>query len=177
MSKNIIIVCMILGLLVFAQSVGAQTTYYYELTYGYSNRDSGYRNAVDMDDWLERGHASVTASPAYSEGVRLTAWASKEGETYEPGLASAIYYFAVPRWARYLKITVRYKDIARNDQIAGRLWIKSAERGTEGPSEAEGEAPLYGDTFVLRSDRISETIMVPSSRHVEADSMEMHMVA
>jgi len=177
MKRNLIIVgCMILGLLLFAQSVGAQARYDYEVAYGNSSRDSGYRNAVDMDDWLERGHASVTESHLFSEGIRLTAWASEKTGTYEPGLASAIYYFTVPGWAQYLKISIRYKDAAQDDKIAGRLWIKSAENDMRDKTGADEEAPFYGDTFVLRSERLSETITVPSSRHMENGTIEMHIV-
>jgi len=174
MAKNIIIGCMMLSLLICAQSaVGAQ--YDYELAYGSSSRDSGFREAVAMDDWLERGRAAVTESPVFPDGIRLTAWEGKD--TYEPGLASAIYYFEVPRWAQYLKITVQYRDAARDDTIAGRLWIKSADRDKYEALGAEEEAPMYGDTFVLRTERTSETIIVPRNRHVEDDTVEMHIVA
>ncbi|MCJ7663782.1 MAG: hypothetical protein MUO24_06030, partial [Desulfobacterales bacterium] len=177
MKRNLIIIgCMILGLLVCAQSGGAQAQYDYALAYGYSNRDAGYRDAVNMDDWLERGHASVVESPLFSEGIRLTAWASEEEGTYEPGLASAIYYFTVPRGAQYLKITIRYKDAAQDDKIAGRLWIKSTENDMRGKTGAGEEALFYGDTFALRSERLSETITVPSDRHVENSTIEMHVV-
>ena len=177
MKKNLIIICcMILGLFVSAQTVAANARYDYELAYGYSSRDPGYRNAVDMDDWLERGHASVTESSLFSEGIRLTAWASEKEGAYEPGLASAIYYFTVPRRAQYLKIIIRYKDAAQDDKIAGRLWIKSAENDMRGKTGADEEALFYGDTFVLRSERLSETITVPSDRHVENGTIEMHVV-
>jgi hypothetical protein len=178
MRRNVIIVgCMILGLFVSAHTVVAQVRYSYELTDGYGIRDSGYRSAVDMDDWLERGRASVTESPLFSEGVRLTAWAGEGGGTYEPGLASAIYYVTVPRWAHYLRISIRYKDAARDDTIAGRLWIKSTEEGIRGQIEPGAEAPFYGDTFILRSERESETITLPANRHVENATLEMHIVA
>jgi hypothetical protein len=174
MVKKIIIGCMMLGLLLCVQSaVGAQ--YDYELAYGSSYRDSSFRQAVEMDDWLERGRAAVSESPVFPDGVRLTAWGGEDG--YEPGLASAIYYFKVPRWAQYLKITIQYRDASRDDAIAGRLWIKSADRDQYEALGVGEEAPLYGDTFVLRSERNSETIIVPRSRHVEYDTVEMHIVA
>jgi hypothetical protein len=174
MAKNIIIGCMMLGILVSAQSaVGVQ--YDYELAYGSSSRDSGFREAVAMDDWLERGRAAVSESPIFPDGVRLTAWGGEDA--YEPGLASAIYYFKVPRWAQYLKITIQYRDASRDDTIAGRLWIKSADRDQYEALGPDEEAPLYGDTFILRSERTSETIIVPRSRHVEDDTVEMHIVA
>ncbi|MCJ7664328.1 MAG: hypothetical protein MUO24_08815, partial [Desulfobacterales bacterium] len=92
------------------------------------------------------------------------------------GLASAIYYFTIPRWAQYLKITIRYKDAAQDDKIAGRLWIKSTGNDMRGKTGADEEALFYGDTFVLRSERLSETIMVPSNRNVENSTIEMHIV-
>ncbi len=174
MTRNMIIGCLMLGLLVFAQSaVGSQ--YDYEHDYSYSSRDSGNRTAVDMDDWLERGRAAVTESTAFTDGIRLTAWGGADAD--EPGLASAIYYFPVPRWAQYLKITIRYRDEAQDDSIAGRLWIKSADRDKYEVLDADEEAPLYGDTFVLRSERSTETITVPSNRHVDGGMVEMHIVA
>jgi hypothetical protein len=174
MAKNIIIGCMMFGILVLAQSaVGVQ--YDYELAYSPTSRDSGFREAVAMDDWLERGRAGVSESPVFPDGVRLTAWGGEDA--YEPGLASAIYYFKVPRWAQYLKITIQYHDASQDDTIAGRLWIKSADRDQYETLGAGEEAPLYGDTFVLRSERNSETIIVPRSRHVEDDTVEMHIVA
>jgi hypothetical protein len=174
MKKTIISGCMILGLLIFTQSaVAAQ--YDYELAYGYSGRDSWNRDAVEMDDWLERGRGAVTESPIFADGIRLTAWGGEE--TYEPGLASAIYCFSVPRWAQYLKISIRYRDTAQDDKIAGRLWIKSTENDMRGVTATDEEAPLYGDTFVLRSERSSETITVPTNRHVEDGRVEMHVVA
>jgi len=174
MKRNMIIGCMMLGLLVYAPSVGAQAQYDYDLAYGYNGRDSGYRNAVAMDDWLERGRAAVTESPVFPDGIRLTA---EGGEgTNEPGLASAIYYFTVPRGAQYLTISIRYTDAAKDDKIAGRLWIKSIDNDMRGEPGVGEEAPLYGDTFVLRSERSSETITVPTSRHVEGGTVEMHVV-
>jgi hypothetical protein len=174
MAKKIIIGCMMLGILVLAQSaIGVQ--YDYELSYSSSSRDSGLREALSMDDWLERGRAAVTESPVFPDGVRLTAWGGED--EYEPGLASAIYYFKVPRWAQYLKITIQYHDASRDDTIAGRLWIKSADRDQYETLGAGEEAPLYGDSFVLRSERNSETIIVPRGRHVEDDTVEMHIVA
>jgi hypothetical protein len=172
MAKHIIIGCITLGILVFAQSaIGAQ--YDYEIASSY--RDSGFREAVEMDDWLERGRAAVTESPVFPDGIRLTAWGG--ANAYEPGLASAIYYFKVPRWAQYLKITIQYRDATRDDAIAGRLWIKSTDRDQYEALGAGEESPLYGDTFVLRSDRTSETIIVARNRHVEDDMVEMHVVA
>ena len=117
----------------------------------------------------------MTESPVFSDGIRLTAWGG--AEAYEPGLASAIYYFPVPRWAQYLKIKIWYKDTAQDDTIAGRLWIKSIDDDMRGEIGAGEEAPFYGDTFVLRSERFTETITVPAGRHVEGSMVEMHIVA
>jgi len=177
MKRNFIInSCLIIALFLSAQIAAAQARNDYELAYGYSSRDSGYRSAVDMDDWLERGHASVTESPLFPEGIRLTASASEKGGQYEPGLASVIYYFTVPRWAQYLKISIRYKDAAQDDKIAGRLWIKSTDDSIRGRTEPGEAVPFYGDTFILRSERLSETITLSANRRVENGTVEMHIV-
>ena len=174
MNKKLITIgCMLLGLFIFTQSVEAR--YDYELAYGPSGRSSGFRSAADMDDWLERGRAAVTESPVFADGTRVTAWGGAKAD--EPGLASAIYYFSVPRWAQYLTINIRYRDTAQDDQIAARLWIKSSNNDMRGATGVGEEAPFYGDTFVLRSERSSESITVPTSRHVEGGMVEMHVVA
>jgi hypothetical protein len=173
MKRNLIIGCMIFGLLVCTQSVEAR--YDYELAYGQIGQSSGFRGAADMDDWLERGRAAVTESPVFADGTRITAWGGARAD--EPGLASAIYYFSVPRGAQYLTINIRYKDTAQDDTIAARLWIKSIDTDMRGTTGVGEEAPFYGDTFVLRSERSSESITVPTSRHVEGGMVEMHVVA
>ena len=165
----VIVGFVILGHLLLTQSVEAR--YDCELNY-YCGRD-----AADAEDWIERGRASVTDSPVFRDGIRLTARAVEVGEEFEPGLASAIYRFVVPEWAHYLKITVRYKDASRDDEVAGRLWIKTVDNEAQREIDPGEGTPFYGDSFVLRSDRTSETIYVPSRRHLEDGSLEMHIVA
>jgi hypothetical protein len=143
----------------------------------YHGGSSGYRNAADAAELIERGHASVTDSPQFRNGIRLTTWATEEETAFEPGLASAVYYFDVPSWTQYLKVTVRYGDVSRDDDIAGRLWIKTVDGDQGEVIESEEETLRYGDTFLLRSDRISEVIYVSSGRHVEGGMVEMHIVA
>ena len=149
--------------------------YDYELG-SYDGRASEHRDAANVDDLIERGQASVTDSPQFPDGIRLTAWAKEEGE-FEPGLASAIYYFSVPSWTHYVKIRVWYRDLSRDDNIAGRLWIKTADGDSGRALGSDDEAPFRGDTFVLRYDRTSETVYVPAARHVEDGTVEMHVVA
>jgi len=145
-----------------------------------SDCESNYfrsRDAADAEDWIERGRASVTDSPVFRDGIRLTASAAEAGEEFEPGLASAIYRFVVPDWAHYVKINVWYKDVSKDDEVAGRLWIKTVDNEAETELDPGEEAPSYGDTFVLRSDQTSEAIYVPSRRHVEDGGLELHIVA
>jgi hypothetical protein len=165
----VIVGFVILGHLLLTQSVEAR--YDCALNY-YCSRD-----AADAEDWIERGRASVTDSPVFPDGIRLAAWAVEVGEEFEPGLASAIYRFVVPEWAHYLKITVRYKDASRDDEVAGRLWIKTVDNEAQREIDPGEKVSFYGDSFVLRSDRTSETIYVPSRRHLEDGSLEMHIVA
>jgi hypothetical protein len=164
----------LLWLLPLAQSVEAD--YDYELGF-YHSGVSEYRDAADAADLIERGQASVTDSPQFRDGIRLTTWAAEEEGEFEPGLASALYYFGVPSWTHYLKITMRYRDVSNDDDIAGRLWIKTVDGDQAKVIESEEETLLYGDTFVLRSDRTSEVIYVPSGRHVEDGTVEVHIVA
>ena len=65
-----------------------------------------HRDAGDVEDWIERGNATATASPRFEDGVRLTAWASElsDEENYEFAIASAIYFFEIPRQAQYIEI-------------------------------------------------------------------------
>jgi hypothetical protein len=176
MLRNVLVVVglAIVGHLLLTQSVEARSDY--ELSY-YRSRDAECRDAADAEDWIERGRASVTDSPVFGDGIRLSTWAAEEGEEFEPGLASAIYRFVVPDWAHYLKIGVHYKDDSKDDEVAGRLWIKTIDTEAKREIEPGEEVPLYGDTFVLRSDRTSETIYVPPGRHVEDSSLEIHIVA
>jgi len=160
---------LILGHVLLSQSVEARSDC--ERSYSCS------RDAADAEDWIEWGRASVTDSPVFRDGIRLTARAVEQGEEFDPGLASAVYRFVVPDWAHYLRIRVRYKDASRDDEVAGRVWIKTIGSEAQGEIDPREEAPFYGDTFVLRSDRTSETIHVPSSRHVEEGSLEIHVVA
>lgn len=134
------------------------------------------RDAADLDESIERGLASVTGSPQFPAGIRLNAGAADEDE-FEPGMASAIYHFDVPDWANYVKIMVWYEDLSKDDDIAGRLWIKTTDEDSEGKVDSRDETLFYGDTFVLRADRSNETVYVPSARHVEDGNLELHIVA
>jgi hypothetical protein len=167
--KVLVVGFVILGHLLLTQSVEARDDY--ELSYSCS------RDAAAAEDWIERGRASVTESPVFGDGIRLTTLAGEEGGEFEPGLASAIYRFVVPDWAHYVKISVRYQDASQDDEVAGRLWIKTVDNEAKREIDPGEGVPFYGDTFVLRSDRTSETIHVPSGRHVEDSRLEMHIVA
>jgi len=176
MLRKILVVVgsVILGLLLLTQSVEARDDY--ELSSSWS-QDAKYRDAADAEDWIEQGRALVTDSPVFRDGIRLTAWAVEEGEEFEPGLASSVYRFTVPDWIHYLKISVSYKDASKDDEVAGRLWIKTVDNEAKREIDPREEAPFYGDTFVLRSDRNSETIYIPYRRHVEDSRLEIHIVA
>jgi hypothetical protein len=158
----------------------------YEYDYGYGSRISrDVRDGADLDDWIERGNSSVTASPIFADGVRLTAWATAtEDGKYDFALASAIYLFDIPKNSKYIKIKVRYvgegreSDLEGYDNIAGRVWIKSYERRrTKYFDEDDDEATQYGDTFMLRAKRRSETIRIPATHHLDDGILEIHIIA
>ena len=145
-----------------------------------------HRDAGDVEDWIERGNATVTASPRFENGIRLTAWASESEseENYEFAIASAIYLFEVPRQAQYVEILVRYRGEPHRadfdyDEIAGRVWIRNTKReySRRHYNENTEDETLYGDTFFLRAKRRSETIKVATAGRVENGILEMHIVA
>jgi hypothetical protein len=148
-----------------------------------------YRRGYQTDDWVERGASSVTESPVFSDGIRLSAWATLDRDDYDYAIASAVYFFEVPPQARSLRIKVHYEgegdvdDV--NDEIAGRVWIKKTTQANDYeeyyPSEGRYESidkPLYGDTFVLPAQKHLEIIRTSAQDHINSDGiMELHIVA
>ena len=172
----------ILLLMLMPHTAPAQYDYDY-----FSDRVSReHRDAGDVEDWIERGNATVTASPRFENGIRLTAWASESEneENYEFAIASAIYLFEIPRQAQYVEILVRYRGEPHRadfdyDEIAGRVWIRNTKReySRRHYNENAEDETLYGDTFFLRAKRRSETIKVATAGRVENGILEMHIVA
>ena len=147
-----------------------------------------HRVASDVDEWIERGNATITASPRFEDGVRLTAWANdtQNTEDYEFAIASAVYLFEIPAGTQYIEILVRYRgephrlEIEDYDEpIAGRAWIRNTKRETtrRGYYDENAKETRYGDTFVLRAKNRSEHIKIPATGHVKDGWMELHIVA
>ncbi|MCD6507911.1 hypothetical protein J7M22_14985 [Candidatus Poribacteria bacterium] len=182
-----------LGLLILLLAVSisqADWSIGYEFRYDYDDVYSNmigreHRDGAEVDDWIERGSATITASPIFPDGVRLTGWSTDfetEGEgDFDFSLASAIYYFHIPRGTQYIKIKVYYRgeggrvEFDGTDEIAGRVWIRNYERERLRRKYEEDDT-LYGDTFLLRANRRSETIRIPAAEHVNDGVMEMHIV-
>lgn len=146
------------------------------------------RQGYQADEFIEKGAASVTESPKFDDGVRLAAWATRDGEDYQHGMASAVYYFNIPPTAHSVKIKISYdgevdeKD--SKDAIVGRVWIKRVQAGKDYekyyPKEETPKGqdkPLYGDTFVLRANKHHETITVSTDNYNIGGVMELHVVA
>ena len=157
----------------------------YEYDYFSDRVSREHRDAGDVEDWIERGNATVTASPRFENGIRLTAWASEsdEEESYEFAIASAIYLFEIPRQAQYVEILVRYRGEPHRadfdyEEIAGRVWIRNTKReySRRRYNDNGEEETLYGDTFFLRAKRRSETIKIATAGHVDNGILEMHIV-
>ena len=147
-----------------------------------------HRVASDVDEWIERGNATITASPRFEDGVRLTAWADAAQDTddYEFAIASAVYLFEIPAGAQYIEVLVRYRgephrlEIEDYDEpIAGRAWIRNTKREVtrSGYYDENAKETRYGDTFVLRAKNRSEHIKIPAVGHVKDGWMELHIVA
>lgn len=149
---------------------------------------SEYRRGYQVDDWTERGSSSVTESPTYSDGIRLASWATQYEDDYDYGIASAIYFFEVPRNARSIRIKIAYEGEADrgylDDDLVGRVWIRRSQPGDDYeeyyPKEGRYEdvdEPLYGDTFALRARKRLEIIRISAEDHTIDDMMELHVVA
>ena len=147
-----------------------------------------HRIASDVDEWIERGNATITASPRFEDGVRLTAWANdaRSAEDYEFAIASAVYLFEIPVGTQSIEILVRYRgephrlEIQDYDEpIAGRAWIRNTKRETtrRGYYDENAKETRYGDTFILRAKNRSEHIKIPAAGHVKDGWMELHIVA
>ena len=181
------VVCLISCFVIAGLSTPANADYDY-----YADRLSReHRIASDVDEWIERGNATITASPRFEDGVRLTAWANNTENTentddYEFAIASAVYLFEIPAGTQYIEVLVRYRgephhlEIEDYDEpIAGRAWIRNTKRETtrSGYYDENAKETRYGDTFVLRAKNRSEHIKIPAVGHVKDGWMELHIVA
>lgn len=147
-----------------------------------------HRVANEVDEWIERGSATITASPRFEDGIRLTAWANAAQNTddYEFAIASAVYLFEIPSGAQYIEVLVRYRGEPHRleiedyeEPIAGRAWIRNTKREAtrRGYYDENASETRYGDTFVLRAKNRSERIKIPAVGHVKDGWMELHIVA
>lgn len=148
-----------------------------------------YRRGYQTDDWVERGTSSVTESPIFSDGIRLTSWATLDRDDYDYAIASAVYYFDIPASARSLRIKIHYDGEGDtdyvNEELAGRVWIRKTSQADDYeeyyPSEGRYESlekPLYGDTFVLPAKKRLEIIRTSARDHTDDNgTMELHVVA
>ena len=147
-----------------------------------------HRIANDVDEWIERGNATITASPRFEDGVRLTAWANaaENANDYEFAIASAVYLFEIPVGTQYIEVLVRYRGEPHRleiedyeEPIAGRVWIRNTKREAtrRGYYDENAKETRYGDTFVLRAKNRSERIKIPAAGRVKDGWMELHVVA
>ncbi len=178
------VVCLISCFAITGLSTPAAADYDY-----YADRLSReHRVANDIDEWIERGNATITASPRFEDGVRLTAWANaaEDANNYEFAIASAVYLFEISTGAQYIEILVRYRGEPHHleiedyeEPIAGRVWIRNTQRETtrRGYHDENAKETRYGDTFVLRAKNRSELIKIPAVGHVKNGWLELHIVA
>jgi len=181
----------LVGWFISTANAGYWVAYNEDYDYDYFRSDKlnrEHRDAGDVDDWLERGNSTITESPRFPDGLRLASWASdyESDEEFDFAIASAIYLFEVPRMAQYIEIKVRYKGEGREsefddfEETAGRVWVRNLEkeRRQRRYDDDDEQETLYGDTFLLRAKRRSETIKIPAANHVDRDGfMEVHVVA
>ncbi len=177
-------VCLISGLVIAGFLTPATADFEH-----YADRLSReHRIASDVDEWIERGNATITASPRFEDGVRLAAWATaaNDANNYEFAIASAVYLFEIPAGTQSMEILVRYRGEPHRleiedyeEPIAGRVWIRNTSREAtkRGYHDENAKETRYGDTFVLRAKNRSERIKIPATGHVKDGWMELHIVA
>ena len=147
-----------------------------------------HRVANDVDEWIERGNATITSSPIFEDGIRLTAWANtpQDAENYEFAIASGVYLFEIPRGAQSIEVLIRYKGEPNKleigdyyEPIAGRVWIRNIKREStrRGYNDQNAAETRYGNTFLLRAKNRSESIKIPVAGHIDNGWMELHVVA
>jgi hypothetical protein len=123
-----------------------------------------YRKARETDDFLERGDARVTESPIFEDGIRLSAQGFESEAEPRFSLASAIYFFDVPRRAESVAITVSYISNQASDEVAGRLWVRDVTKSDEGQTR-------YGVTFALSPERRREKVHLAASRYIDRNGI------
>ena len=138
---------------------GSNASGWYEYERPYREKLFLFRDGSDLDKATERGNGKVIVQDKY---VRLECRG-------EPALAASIYKFRIPTAPPYLEVKIHYVDLSRDDDIAARLFVP-----TEDP---ESNEVVLGDTFLLRSDRTSETIQLTPERYLRGDALEIHLVA
>lgn len=128
------------------------------------------RAGAEMKACLTHGEAFIDDRADSPQGIRLYG---------KGGIATAIYRIDVPAWSNHLRLNIRYRDLSGDDEIAARLWIKTpcAAAGTQKIDQDQGDTPMYGDTFILRSDRSSEIIIIPTHRYIKNNIIEIHAIA
>ena len=186
--KTRVFTLMIAGLLGLFLTTGLSAPADAEYDYYADRLSREHRVANEVDEWIERGSATITASPLFDEGVRLTAWESsaQNADDYEFAIASAVYLFEIPKGTQSIEILVRYRGEPRQleiedyeESIAGRVWIRNTKRELtrRGYHDKNADETRYGDTFVLRAKNRSELIKIPAAGHVKDGWMELHVVA
>jgi hypothetical protein len=138
---------------------GSNASGWYEYERPYREKIFLSRDGSDLDKATERGNGRVIIQDGK---VRLECRG-------EPSLAAAIYKFRIPITPSYLEVKIYYRDLSQDDDIAVRLFIP-----TEDPASDE---VVSGDTFLLRSDRTSDTIQLTPIRYLRNDTLELHLVA
>ncbi len=130
------------------------------------------RYGDEVDDWETKGPSVVTSSPVFDRGLRVAAMGLDTETRRVFALASAIFYFDVPKDARELKVKVKFEGESL-EGTAGYLWVRDARQ------EVKEDGPLYGVTLALRAGRSSEVLYLTDlDRYINPDGIvEIHLVA
>lgn len=167
MVREIKIIVILALFVLFGLAMTVKASDYDEYTYSKEALD--YRNGADADDWIEMGSGLVSESPDNEKTIQLTGG----GQDSIPGMAASVYCFEPPAWVRAFRIKIWYRDESGDDEIAGRVFIKTKDKD----SRQTSDELFYGDTFILRANKNSEIIRVSAERYIENETIEIHVVA
>lgn len=144
------------------------------------------RYAEQFDEYILRGDAAISESPAFQTGVRLAAWDGQdETEVSRLALAAAVYFFDVPAHARGLTVEIAYRqdDSAVNERFAGYVFVRNpgvqAEYRGDPPAEDTylDEPTFYGNTYVLPAGDRRNVIELSAHDSVVDGVLELHVAA
>lgn len=145
------------------------------------------RYAEDYDARILRGPADISLSGYYYKGIHLEAWDNDYRDENIYPLASAVYYFYIPRDTEHISVTVEYRNqslASDHNGYAGAIWMRSSYTDDSVLTDSywdyeygNEDMIFYGNTYLLESDRSRETFEVSADAVAADGQLELHVMA